>query len=152
MITTKLIEQYYRLILHDTAQKYAIARLEGKEVKYPHQVIYTQVNGKEETEYKYLTHKQLTVSIEGKMSLGVMLIQDKTGLCKSGYIDLDIPRDAKNLSEGLALAKTLQEIALKSNLRAYIEFSGNRGYSGSYRKWSIIRTSYMGEGLLESMS
>lgn len=128
MITKKLIEQYYRLILHETAQKYAIAKIEGKEVKYPHQVIYKQVEGKEETEYKYLTDKDLISSIKGDCSLGVMLIQDKTGLTKSGCIDIDIPRDAKDLTEGLTLAQRLQEIALKSNLKAYIEFSGNRGY------------------------
>lgn len=128
MITQELIKQYYRLILHETAQKYAIAKIEGNEVKYPHQVIYKQSLGKEETEYKYLTHEQLTASIEGKLSLGVMLIQDKTGLTKSGCIDLDSPRDFKTLNEGLALAKKLREIALKSNLRAYVEFSGNRGY------------------------
>ena len=57
-----------------------------------------------------------------------MLIQDKTGLTKSGCIDIDTPRDAKDLTEGLTLAQRLQEIALKSNLKAYIEFSGNRGY------------------------
>jgi replicative DNA helicase len=128
MITKELIKQYYRLILHETAQKYAIARLEGKEVKYPHQVIYKQISGKEEKEYKYLTYEKLEKSIKGDRSLGVMLNQDKTGLCKSGCIDIDIPRDAKDLKEGLALTQRLQEIALKSNLRAYIEFSGNRGY------------------------
>ncbi|BAQ63230.1 replicative DNA helicase (DnaB) (plasmid) [Geminocystis sp. NIES-3708] len=128
MITKKLIAQYYRLILHETAQKYAIAQISGNEVKYPHQVIYKQVEGKEETEYKYLTHEQLEASIESNLSLGVMLTQNKTGLCKSGCIDIDCPRDATDLKEGLVLTQRLQKTALKLNLRAYIEFSGNRGY------------------------
>lgn len=113
---SELIKQYHRLILHSDCQKYAIAKKEGNEVKYPHQK-------------NYLTVDLITASIEGKLSLGVMLNKDdKTYVCKAGCIDLDIPRDAIDLSEGLALAEKLKETALKSNLKAYIEFSGNRGY------------------------
>lgn len=111
----ELIEQYYRLILHSSAQRFALASKTGKEVKYPHQ------SG-------YLTEADLLSTIEGKQSIGIMLNQDQTGLCKAGCIDLDLGRDFKNLSEGLALAERLKEIALKSNLRGYIEFSGSRGF------------------------
>ena len=67
MITKKLLTQYHRLFLHSEAQKYALAKIEGNEVKYPHQRIYKQVEGKEETEYKYLTDKDLISSIKGDM-------------------------------------------------------------------------------------
>ena len=115
MITAELIEQYRRLILHSEGQKYAIAVKQGNEVKYPHQ-------------QNYLSEAELNLALKGDRSLGIMLAQDKTSLVKAGAIDIDIPRDAKDLTEGLALAKRLQESALKSNLRGYIEFSGNRGY------------------------
>lgn len=115
MITTEIQNQLYRLILHSEAQKYTIAKLEGKEVKYPHQK-------------NYLTEAELEQSIKGLRSLGIMLIQDKTSLVKAGCLDIDCPRDGEDLTQGLALAKRLQKIALKSNLRAYIEYSGNRGY------------------------
>lgn len=39
MITKEIKHQLTRLILHSEAQKYAQAKLEGKELKYPHQKI-----------------------------------------------------------------------------------------------------------------
>ncbi len=115
MITAELIEQYRRLILHSEGQKYAIAVKQGNEVKYPHQ-------------QNYLSEAELNLALKGDRSLGIMLAQDKTSLVKAGAIDIDCPRDAKDLTEGLAKAKRLQESALKFNLRGYIEFSGLRGY------------------------
>jgi replicative DNA helicase len=112
----EIATQLKKLILHESAQKYALAvNKHGNEVKYPHQ-------------QNYLTEADLTATVEGGKTIGIMLSQDKTYLTKAGAIDIDIPRDAKNLTEGLALAKRLQEIALKLNLRAYIEFSGSRGF------------------------
>jgi len=110
-----LISQLHRLILHDSAQKFAIAKLEGNEIHYPHLP-------------NNLNKADLIQALEGKKTIGIMLAQDKTYLCKAGCIDIDIPRDSENLVTGLALAQRLQEIAFKLNLRAYIEFSGNRGY------------------------
>ncbi|WP_330205482.1 DnaB-like helicase C-terminal domain-containing protein [Cyanobacterium sp. DS4] len=124
-----LIKEYYRLILHSEPQRFAIAVKEGNEVKYPHQS-------------KHLTEADIIKSIEGKLSLGVMLLTDNSPyLTKSGVIDIDTPRDAKDLSEGLALAKKLKDIALESNLRAYIEFSGNRGY----HLWIFVNKPITGE-------
>lgn len=110
-----LISQYYRLILHSEAQKFTLAVKQGNEVKYPHQ-------------QNYLSEADLIQAIEGEKTIGIMLSQDKTYLTKAGAIDIDIPRDAKNLSEGLALAQRCSETALKLNLRGFIEFSGSRGY------------------------
>lgn len=109
------ILQLKRLITHNSGQKWAKARLDGNEVKYPHQP----------TE---LGLEQLKQALEGKMSLGVMLAQNKTGLTKAGAIDIDIPRDAADMTEGLALAKKLQETARTQGLNTYLEYSGNRGY------------------------
>ncbi len=115
MITAELIFQHKRLILHSEAQRFALAVKQGNEVKYPHQ-------------QHYLREAELNRAIKGEASLGVILAQDKTGLTKAGAIDIDCPRDAKDLIEGLALAKKLQETAGKLNLRGFIEYSGNRGY------------------------
>ncbi|WP_330205494.1 DnaB-like helicase C-terminal domain-containing protein [Cyanobacterium sp. DS4] len=124
-----LIEQYYRLILHSEAQRFAIAIKEGNEVKYPHQS-------------RHLTEADIIKSIEGKLSLGVMLLTDNSPyLTKSGVIDIDTSRDAKDLIEGLALAKKLKDTALECNLRAYIEFSGNRGY----HLWIFVNKPITGE-------
>nr|WP_069791373.1 DnaB-like helicase C-terminal domain-containing protein [Cyanobacterium sp. IPPAS B-1200]OEJ78062.1 hypothetical protein A5482_14480 [Cyanobacterium sp. IPPAS B-1200] len=110
-----LFEQYYRLMLFEDNQRYAVGILEGNALSYPHQK-------------DFLTTSKVEKSISGELSLGVMLIQTSTNLVKAGCIDIDTPRDAKDLSEGLALAKKLQETAKELNLKAYIEFSGNRGY------------------------
>jgi len=84
-----LISQYYRLILHSEPQRFAIAVKEGNEVKYPHQ-------------RQYLTEADIVKSIEGKLSLGVMLLTDNSPyLTKAGCIDIDTPRDSKDLIEGL---------------------------------------------------
>ena len=115
MIPNAIKAQYHRLILHKDAQRYAEAFKQGNEVKYPHQK-------------NYLSETELEKAIKGNLTLGIMLIQDKTGLTKAGCIDIDCPRDAEDLTQGLALAKRLQETAQKCDLKAYIEFSGNRGY------------------------
>lgn len=115
MITNVVLEQYYRLLLHEHSQRYATAYFEDNEIHYPH--------AKND-----LTQNEVENSIEGKTSLGVMLIQKTTSKVKAGCIDIDTPRDALNMVEGLALAQKLQETALKLGLTAYIEFSGNRGY------------------------
>ncbi|MBD2395956.1 hypothetical protein H6G11_17055 [Cyanobacterium aponinum FACHB-4101] len=124
-----LISQYYRLILHSEPQRFAIAVKEGNEVKYPHQK-------------DCLTEADIVKSIEGKLSLGVMLLTDNSPyLAKAGCIDIDTPRDSKDLIEGLTLAKKLKQIALESNLKAYIEFSGNRGY----HLWIFVNKPITGE-------
>lgn len=115
MITEKLIEQYYGLMIHKEAQKYAIAYLEGNEVKYPHSK-------------NYLTRYSLTKALEGKETIGVFLSQDKTGLVKAGAIDIDTPRDAENLVTAYALATHIQTVAKTLDIQLEIEFSGNRGY------------------------
>ncbi|PHV60958.1 hypothetical protein, partial [Cyanobacterium aponinum] len=89
-----LIKEYYRLFVHPEAQKYSIASLDNSEIKYPHQIA-------------YLTESDLIASIKGKKSLGLILCQDKTGLAKCGCIDLDVTRDAKDLSEALVIAQNI---------------------------------------------
>ena len=115
MTSEKLKQQLRRLILHKEAQKYARARLDGSEIQYPHQS-------------DYLTESNLDSAISGVSTIGIMLAQDKTGLTKAGCIDIDVPRDAENMTAGYALAQRLQQTALKCGLNAYIEFSGLRGY------------------------
>ena len=115
MTSEKLKQQLRRLILHDNAQKYTLARLDGSEVKYPHQS-------------DYLTDSILGSAIRGDRTIGIMLAQDQTGLAKAGCIDIDTPRDAVDLTSAYALAKKLQEKAKNYGLNAYIEYSGNRGY------------------------
>ena len=102
-----LISLYYRLILHSEAQKFTLAVKQGNEVIYPHQ-------------QNYLNEADLTLAIEGKKTIGIMLSQDKTYLTKAGAIDIDIPRDSENLVTCLALAQRLQETALKLNLRGFL--------------------------------
>ncbi len=131
---SKLIEQYYRLILHEDNQRFAIAYKKKGEVFYPHS------DG-------YLTHDEVISSIEGEVSLGVMLNQDKTYKTKSGCIDIDTPRDADNLTEGLALAKKLQETALTMGIKSYIEFSGNRGY----HLWIFSDIAITGEAMINCL-
>ena len=121
----ELIKQYYRLFIHSEAQKYSIASLNNSEVKYPHQYIY---QGDEVIGYKYLTESDLVASIKGDKSLGLILCQDKTSLAKSGCIDIDIPRDAKDLSEALTIAQNIVKKGSELGVNLYIEFSGNRGF------------------------
>lgn len=111
----KLIEQYYRLFIHSEAQKFTIASMDNSEVKYLRQK-------------NYLTESDLISSIEGKKSLGLILCQDKTGLTKTGSIDIDIPRDCDNLSEALIIAQNIVKQGSELGINLYIEFSGNRGF------------------------
>ena len=123
MTSEQLKKQLSRLILHQEAQKYTRAKLDGSEVKYP-------------VQSDYLTDSNLDSAISGVSTgsqfalhtIGIMLAQDKTGLTKAGCIDIDTPRDAENMKAGYALAKKLQQTAKNCGLNAYIEFSGNRGY------------------------
>jgi replicative DNA helicase len=115
MNTKELLESYYNFLLHKNAQRYAKAYFEGNEIKYPHQK-------------NYLTEVDLEKGIAGEITLGVMLIQDKTGLVKAGAIDIDVTRDAEDLVQAYELAKNIQNQALKHNINLEIEYSGNRGY------------------------
>jgi replicative DNA helicase len=111
----ELIREYYRLLIHESAQKFTIAKLDNKEVNYPHQK-------------GYLTESDLISSIKGDKSLGLILCQDKTGLTKSGCIDIDIPRDCKDLTEALTIAQNILKEGKELGVNLYIEFSGNRGF------------------------
>ncbi|MGI0482683.1 DnaB-like helicase C-terminal domain-containing protein [Geminocystis sp. CENA526] len=122
----KLIEQYYRLIIHSEAQKYSIASMNKSEIKYPHKAIYDD-DGKL-IEYIYLTESELLASIEGKKSLGLILCKDKEGISKSGCIDIDIPRDCKDLGEALTIAQNIVKEGYVLGVNLYIEYSGNRGF------------------------
>ncbi len=123
MTSEKLKQQLRRLILHKEAQKYAIARLDGSEVKYPHQSDYLTESNLDSAISGVSTGSQFTLH-----TIGIMLAQDKTGLTKAGCIDIDTPRDAENMTAGYALAQRLQQTAKNWGLNAYIEFSRNRGY------------------------
>lgn len=112
---SKIATQLNRLILHNEAQKYSQAYLKEAEVLYPHQ-------------NEYLTESLLEAALEGKITLGVMLAQDKTGLTKAGCIDIDTPRDAATIPEALQVALKLVDSAKELGLIAYIEYSGNKGY------------------------
>lgn len=111
----ELIREYYRLFVHSEAQKYSIAKLDNKEINYPHQK-------------GYLTESDLVASIKGDKSLGLILCQDKTNITKSGCIDIDIPRDCKDLSEALLIAQNIVKEGSELGINLYIEYSGNRGF------------------------
>ncbi|WP_165776086.1 hypothetical protein, partial [Cyanobacterium aponinum] len=49
-------------------------------------------------------------------------------LAKCGCIDLDVTRDAKDLSEALVIAQNIVKSASELGINLYIEFSGNRGF------------------------
>jgi len=111
----ELIREYYRLFIHESAQKFTIAKLDNNEVFYPHQK-------------GYLTESDLVASIKGNKSLGLILCQDKTNITKSGCIDIDIPRDCKDLSEALSIAQNIVKEGSELGVNLYIEYSGNRGF------------------------
>ncbi|BAQ64594.1 replicative DNA helicase [Geminocystis sp. NIES-3709] len=67
-------------------------------------------------------------SIEGKKSLGIILTQEKTNITKSGCIDIDIPRDCKDLKEALTIAQNIVKKGSELGVNLYIEYSGNRGF------------------------
>ncbi len=123
MTSEQLKKQLRRLILHQEAQKYTRAKLDGSEVKYPHQSDYLTESNLDSAISGVSTGSQCTLS-----TIGIMLAQDKTGLTKAGCIDIDTPRDAENMKAGYALAQRLQRTAKNWGLNAYIEFSGGRGY------------------------
>ncbi len=112
-INQRLNEQFDRLILQQPQQKWAKAFRAGGEVKYPHQS-------------QPLTPDILDKHLSGALTVGVMLVN--ANVTKAGCIDIDCPRDARNLREGLELARRIQKVAAELNLRTYIEFSGNRGW------------------------
>ena len=111
--TTRLTDELTRLILHPHQQKWAKAVRAGGEIKYPHQS-------------QPLTPDILEKHLSGALTVGVMLVN--ANVTKAGCLDLDCPRDARNLREGLELARRIQESAAERNLHTYIEFSGNRGW------------------------
>ncbi|WP_165776085.1 TOTE conflict system archaeo-eukaryotic primase domain-containing protein, partial [Cyanobacterium aponinum] len=49
-------------------------------------------------------------------------------LAKCGCIDLDVTRDAKDLSEALVIAQNIVKSASELGINLYIEYSGNRGF------------------------
>ncbi len=111
--TRQLITELTRLILHPHQQKWAKAVQAGNEIKYPHQS-------------QPLTYDILDKHLSATLTVGVMLVN--ANVTKAGCIDIDCPRDACNLKEGLELARRIQQSAAERNLKTYIEFSGNRGW------------------------
>ncbi len=110
---TRLTDELNRLILHPQRQKWAKAVQAGGEIKYPHQS-------------QPLTPDILDKHLSGALTVGVMLVN--TNITKAGCLDIDCPRDARNLREGLQIARRIQKIAAERNLKTYSEFSGNRGW------------------------
>jgi replicative DNA helicase len=118
-IAPRLVAQLTRLILPPNPSRYAIAKKDANgSVAYPH------IN-------QTLTDREIETSLLSQSGesapIGIFLL-DEGGQAKAACIDIDCPRDAKDLPAAYALAQRLQEIALASNLRAMIEFSGSRGY------------------------
>lgn len=110
-----MLDQIYRLLLHQHQQRWAKAVKEGGEIKYPHQS-------------QPLTPDLVEAHIAGNITLGAMLLQPGASTAKAGAIDIDVPRDAADLQLALELAKKIQRVLIASGLESYIEFSGNRGF------------------------
>ncbi len=110
-----MLDQIYRLLLHQHQQRWAKAVKEGGEIKYPHQ-------------FQPLTSDLVEAHIAGNITLGAMLLQPSAHNAKAGAIDIDCPRDAADLHSALALAKKIQQVGSDRGLYSYIEFSGNRGF------------------------
>jgi len=114
--TTQLIQQLYRLILHEHQQLYAVWQSTD--------VLQSQYG-------KVLTPNVVEAHLQGRQTVSVRLLQPGTNTAKAGCIDFDAPKDGSDteaLQAVLAQAQKVQQTATDRSLSTYLEFSGRRGF------------------------
>ncbi|MBD1862412.1 MULTISPECIES: DnaB-like helicase C-terminal domain-containing protein [Trichocoleus] len=113
---TALIQQLYRLILHEHQQLYAVWQAAD--------VLQSQYE-------RSLTPETVFAHCQGRQTISIRLLQPGTNVAKAGCIDFDAPKDgsdAQALQAVLHLAQRVQQAAHERNLSTYLEFSGRRGF------------------------
>jgi len=108
----KRLQRYRELFLHDYGQLYAVQNDGGQG--------YTSAGKKE------LTDEVLKAHLEGRKTIAVRLAQVTTSLTKAGCVDIDGTRE--ELRDNYELATRIKNTAAEGGLKAYIEFSGNKGF------------------------
>jgi len=108
----KRLQHYRKLFLHDSGQLYAIQNNDGRG--------YTSAGARE------LTDDVLKAHLEGRKTIAVRLSQPLTSLTKAGCVDIDGTRE--ELRDNYDLAARIRDTAAEEGLKAYIEFSGNKGF------------------------
>ncbi len=133
--TTQLIQQLYRLILHEHQQLYAVWQSTD--------VLQSQYD-------KVLTPDVVEAHLQGRQTVSVRLLQPGTNTAKAGCIDFDAPKDGSDteaLQAVLAQAKNVQQAATDRGLSTYLEFSGRRGF----HLWLFADTSLPGATWIKAL-
>lgn len=120
-------EQLLRLLVWPEGQKWA-TQVDG-ENEYPHR---RGLFKPEELERHLLGHQTVALVPDGHGSL-----------CRSGAVDLDLPRDGETLGELLELVASLQQAAAARDIPTLVVFSGRRGFhlvlpSAAPVAWSVM--------------
>jgi len=114
--TSQLIQQLYRLILHEHQQLYAV----------------WQAADMLQSQYeKVLTADIVEAHLQGRQTISVRLLQPGSSTAKAGCIDFDAPKDGSDhdaLQAVLTQAQRVQTAATDRALSTYLEFSGRRGF------------------------
>jgi len=105
-------EQLLRLLVWPEGQRWA-TQVDG-ENNYPHRRGPLQPR---ELDRHLLGHQTVALVPDGHGSL-----------CRSGAVDLDLPRDGATLGELLELVASLQQAAAARDIPALVVFSGRRGF------------------------
>ena len=105
-------EQLLRLLVWPEGQRWA-TQVEG-ENEYPHRRGPLQAG---ELDRHLLGHQTVALVPDGHGSL-----------CRSGAVDLDLPRDGATLGELLELVASLQQAAAARDIPTLVVFSGRRGF------------------------
>jgi replicative DNA helicase len=133
--TTQLIQQLYRLILHEHQQLYAVWQSAD--------VLQSQYE-------KVLTSDVVEAHLQGRQTVSVRLLQPGTNTAKAGCIDFDAPKDGSDpeaLQAVLAQAQKVQQVATDLGLSTYLEFSGRRGF----HLWLFADTSLPGATWIKAL-
>ena len=105
-------EQLLRLLVWPEGQRWA-TQVEG-ENEYPHRRGHLKAG---ELDRHLLGHQTVALVPDGHGSL-----------CRSGAVDLDLPRDGSTLGELLELVASLQQAAAARDIPTLVVFSGRRGF------------------------
>lgn len=133
--TTQLIQQLYRLILHEHQQLYAVWQSTD--------VLQSQYE-------KVLTPDVVEAHLQGRQTVSVRLLQPGTNTAKAGCIDFDAPKDGSDteaLQAVLAQSQKVQQTATDRGLSTYLEFSGRRGF----HLWLFADTSLPGATWIKAL-
>ena len=107
----KTVGQFYRLILREERQLYALQKKDGA---------YISQKSKE------LKPADVEKHIEGEITVAAKLIEPDTNRAKVAAVDFDGSKDG--LEELYNLPRQIQQAAEQLGIDSYIEFSGRRGF------------------------